>query len=70
MHMERSKPSPWMVFIGCILAMMSLVAVFGLNIFLPEPGGIYRSEPIANLAGIIILFLGIILVYAGSRKAA
>ncbi len=69
MHMERSKPLPWMVFVGCVLTMVSLLAVFGLNIFLPEPGGIYRSQPLANLAGIIVLLLGIILVYAGSRKA-
>ena len=69
MRMERSESLPWMVFIGCVLAMVSLLAVFGLNIFLPEPSGIYRSQPLANLAGIIVLLLGIILVYTGSRKA-
>jgi hypothetical protein len=69
MHMERSKPLPLLVFIGCILTMVSLLVTFGLNFFLPQPSGIYRSQPLANLAGIIVLFLGIILVYAGSRKA-
>jgi hypothetical protein len=69
MHMERSKPLPWMVFIGCILTMASLFAVFGLNIFLSDTNGIYRSQPLANLVGIVVLLLGIILVYAGSRKA-
>jgi hypothetical protein len=69
MHMERNKPLPWMVFIGCVLTMASLFAVFGLNIFLPEPSGIYRSQPLANFAGMTVLLLGIILIYAGSRKA-
>jgi len=66
--MERSKPLSWMVFLGCILSMMSLLTVFGLNILLPDPEGIYRSQPLANVAGIIILLLGIVMVYAGSRK--
>ena len=69
MHMERDKPLHWLALIGCFLTMASLLAVFGVNIFLPEPNGIYRSQPLANLAGVVVLLLGIILIYAGFRKA-
>jgi len=69
MHMERDKPLPWLALAGCVLTMASLLAVFGANIFLPESYGIYRSQPLANLAGAVVLLLGIILIYAGFRKA-
>jgi len=69
MHMERDKPLPWLALVGCVLTMASLLAVFGVNIFLQESNGIYRSQPLANLAGIALLLLGIVLMYAGFRKA-
>jgi hypothetical protein len=49
--------------------MVSLFAAFGVYVFLSEPGGIYRSPPLANLAGVVLLLLGIVLIYVGFRKA-
>lgn len=69
MRMEESKPLPWLALAGCVLMMVSLIVAFGVYIFLSEPGGIYRSPPLANLAGISLLLLGIVLVYVGFRKS-
>jgi len=67
--MEGSKPLPWLALAGCVLMMASLVAAFGVYIFLSEPGGIYRSPPLANLASTVLWLLGIVLIYVGFRKA-
>lgn len=69
MHMEGSKPLPWLALVGCVLMIVSLFAAFGVYVFLSEPGGIYRSPPLANLAGIVLLLVGIVLIYVGFRKA-
>ncbi len=70
MRLERAKSLPWLVFVGCILTMVSLFVAFGINTYLVGSSGeLYRSAPLANLAGAGLLILGIILVYLGFRKA-
>jgi hypothetical protein len=69
MRMEREKPLPWLTFVGCILTIASLFAVLGINIYLVgQSSDIYRSRPLANLAGAVLLILGIILISVGFRK--
>ncbi len=67
--MEGSKPLPWLALAGCVLIMVSLIAAFGVYAFLSEPGGTFKAPPLANLAGIVLLLLGIVLIYVGFRKA-
>jgi putative Ca2+/H+ antiporter (TMEM165/GDT1 family) len=68
--MEGAKSLPWLVFVGCILTMVSLFVAFGINTYLMgQSSDIYRSRPLANLAGAGLLILGIILIYLGFRKA-
>lgn len=69
--MEKEKPLSWMSFIGCVIIMGSLLLVFGINVYWggQSPPWIYRSQPLANFAGIVLLVLGIILVRIGFKKA-
>jgi len=68
--MEREKPLPWIAFLGCALTMVSLPVVFGINLYLTrQSSGIYRSQPFANLAGIVLLILGMILMGIGFKRA-
>ena len=68
MSMEKEKPLPWRAFIGAVPTMLSLIMVFVLNVIIVESTGAYRSQPPANLAALVLLILGIILLYTGSRK--
>jgi len=66
--MEREKPLRLTVFLGCVIAMASLLLALALNLYFEdESGAIYRSQPLANLVGIILLILGLILMYVGSK---
>jgi len=57
-----------MAFLGCAIAMVSLLLVLVINLYLEdESGAIYRSQPLANLAGIVLLILGMILTYIGLK---
>jgi len=68
--MESEKPLPWVAFLGCALTMVSLLVVFGMNLYLTrQSSGIYKSQPFANLAGIVLLILGIILMGIGFKRA-
>jgi hypothetical protein len=67
--MEREKPLPWIAFLGVAITMVSLLVVFGINLYLTrESSGIYNSQPSANLAGMFLLILGIILMGVGFRR--
>jgi hypothetical protein len=67
--MERGKPLPWLVLVGCILTMASLLLVFGINLYLTgQSTDIYRSRPLANLVGGGALILGLIMMLVGYRK--
>jgi len=66
--MEREKPLGLIPFIGCVITMISVLLILAVNLYLEDKSGaIYRSQPLANLVGIILLILGLILIYAGSK---
>lgn len=66
--MEREKTLGLMAFLGCAITMISVLLMLGVNLYLEDKSGaIYRSQPLANLVGIISLILGLILTYAGSK---
>jgi hypothetical protein len=68
--MERAKSLPWLVFVGCILTMVSLFVAFGINTYLVSSSSdMYRSRPLANLVGAGALILGVVLMFVGYRKA-
>jgi len=68
--MEREKPLPWVAFIGCVITMASLLVVFGMNLYLTRgSSGIYKSQLFANLTGLFLLVLGIILMGIGFKRA-
>jgi hypothetical protein len=68
--LKREKPLPWMAFVGCLLSMVSVLLVFGINLYLAGgSSSIYKSQPLANIAGVVLLILGIILTVVGFRKS-
>jgi len=68
--MEGEKPLHWVAFLGCAITIVSLLVVFGMNLYLTrQSSGIYRSQPLANIAGAFLLILGIILMGIGFKKA-
>jgi len=76
--MEREKPLPWRVFVGCILTMLSLVIALTLNVTVlgqsiktnlgVPPYGRELLQPLANLTALTLLVLGIVLMYTGFKK--
>jgi len=68
--MEREKPLPLMAFLGCALTVVSLLVVLGTSLYLAhQTSGVYRSQPLANLAGTVLLVLGIVLMVMGFQRA-
>jgi hypothetical protein len=66
--MEKEKPLGLMAFLGCALTMVSVVLVLVLDIYLGgTSGAMYESQPLANLVGLILLLLGLILAYIGIK---
>lgn len=66
--MEKEKPLPLKALIGVALTMLSLAVVFGLDSVISRESSAaysYRSQPLANLAALIVLVVGIILMYTG-----
>jgi len=58
-----------MAFLGCALAMVSLLMVFGINLYLAhQSSGVYRSQLFANIAGLVLLILGIFLMLVGFKR--
>jgi energy-converting hydrogenase Eha subunit C len=50
--------------------MVSVLLVFGINLYLAGgSSSIYKSQPLANIAGVVLLILGIILTVVGFRKS-
>jgi len=62
--MESEKPLSLGAFIGCVLSVMSLFVAFILNRTVFEQTAI----PLASLSALILLVIGIVLMYAGSKK--
>lgn len=57
-----------MAFLGCVITIVSVVLVLVVNLYLEDnSGAIYRSQPLANLIGIALLILGLILTYVGLK---
>ena len=68
--MEREKPLPFMAFLGCALTMVSLLTVFGISLYSAhQTSGIYELQLLANLAGIVLFVLGIVLMVTGFQRA-
>jgi hypothetical protein len=66
--MEREKPLRLMAFLGCAITMVSVLLILVINLYLEDKSGaIYRSQPLANLVGIVLLILGLILTYIGLK---
>jgi len=66
--MEKDKPLRLMAFLGCVITIVSVVLVLVVNLYLEDnSGAIYRSQPLANLIGIALLILGLILTYVGLK---
>jgi len=76
--MEKEKPLPWSVFIGCVLTMLSLFLAFAVNITILgqplrtltdlPPYGRDLLQPIANVLALALIVLGIVLMYTGLKK--
>jgi len=66
--MEREKPLGLMAFLGCALTMVSVLLILVVDIYLQDRSvAMYESQPLANLVGIILLILGLILTYIGIK---
>ena len=66
--MEKEKPLGLMAFLGCALTVVSVLLILVVDIYLGDASGVmYESQPLANLAGIILLILGLILTYIGIK---
>lgn len=66
--MEKEKPLGLMAFLGCALTVVSVLLILVLDIYLGGTSeAVYESQPLANLAGIILLILGLILIYIGIK---
>jgi putative Ca2+/H+ antiporter (TMEM165/GDT1 family) len=68
--MEKEKPLPWLVFIGSILLMLSLVFSLVVNEQLTgQVPSVFRMQPLSNVAALILMLVGFILIYTGLRKS-
>ena len=62
--MESEEPLSFSAFIGCVLSVMSLFVAFVLNRTVFKQ----TALPLASLSALIALVIGIVLMYAGSKK--
>lgn len=66
--MEKERGMPWLAFVGCILTVASLPLVLALSWMLAESSRGYIAQPLADVAAIVMLVVGIALIYIGLGK--